>query len=68
MTPEQIAAGQEYWCGTCGIGIESFADWNANGGDCPNCREWWDEQGPNIARLSEVAALLETMVERTDDE
>jgi hypothetical protein len=58
----------EYWCGTCGITIETFAEWNANHGDCLGCREWWDAQGPcELPPNVEVAAMIEAKLESRDD-
>jgi hypothetical protein len=63
MTAPTVAeiAGKhhEYWCGTCGIGIEKFTDWNENGGDCLECALWWSacfdaEQSCQAAHLQEA--------------
>jgi hypothetical protein len=52
----------EYWCNTCGIGIETFADWQANDGECGSCQDWWAANSPDSA-----AAIRALTMENNND-
>lgn len=39
---------EQPWCNTCGK-FMSKQEYEDNNGDCNVCREWWEENNPDVA-------------------